>query len=230
MRSIHTLTLMLCFSRLFLQLLFAAVITLLFTLPLAQADNLAALTIIPAGSEQFDISTGLTTLPEGGEVIDAKRKLNLRSGFMRYEENKFIETQDAVVTGKFGTLRAETLTIDLEKNVIAASGELSLESTSMLVTAQALDLFLDADVARLQGEVSSLSPEFQAQTLLLKLNEPGALIMSPYQVQNGPLILTQKNSGHLLQLHQEKVGETYIYNPSTEVEASLLNAFAAFMP
>lgn len=216
------------FPSLFQALFFTAL--MLFALPLAQADDLAALTVIPAGSEQFDISTGVTTLPEGGEVIDAKRKLNLNSAFIRYEEDKFIETQDAVVTGKFGTLRAQTLTIDLEQNVIAASGELSLESPSMLVTAQALDLFLDANVARLQGDVSSLSPEFSAQVLLLKLNEPGALIISPYQVQNGPLVLTQKSDGRFLQLHQEKVGESYVYNPSTEVEANLLDALSPFMP
>lgn len=210
--------------------LFALLLTLAFGLPLAQADDLAALTIIPLGSEQFDISTGLTTLPEGGEVIDAKRKLTLNSAFIRYEENKFIETQDSVVTGKFGTLRAETLSIDLEQNIITASGELSFENASMLVTAQALDLFLDADVARLQGEVSSLSPAFEAQVLLLRLSEPGTLLVSPYQVENGPFTLKQKGDGSLLQLYREKVGKDYVYNPSTDIEPTLLTVMTPFMP
>lgn len=226
MYGLHKLTLM---PGLYRHLL-VALSALFFALPLAQADGLAALTIIPAGSEQFDISTGVTTLPEGGEVIDAKRGLSLKSAFIRYEEDKFIETQDATVSGKFGTLSAETLTLDLEQNVITASGELSLESSNMLVTAQALDLFLDANVARLQGEVSSLSPSFEAHVLLLRLNEPGALLISPYQMQNGPFVLQQKSGGSMLQLYQEKVGETYVYNPSTEVEAALLSVLTPFMP
>jgi len=209
---------------------FALLLCLFLTLPLAQAEDLAALTIIPAGSEQFDISTGLTTLPEGGEVIDAKRKLNLNSAYIRYEDNKFIETQDSVVTGKFGTLRAETLRIDLEQNIITASGELSFENADMLVTAQALDLFLDDDVARLQGDVSSLAPAFEAQVLLLRLNKPGVLLMSPYQVENGPFTLTQRGDGDLLQLRSKQVGETYIYNPSTDIEPLLLSVMTPFMP
>ena len=212
-------------------LLFLLALLPLALLPVAYSTEFAALTITPAGAEQVDIATGITTLPDGGEVVDAERELTLQSDFIRFEEGKFIETEGTEVTGKFGTLTADALRIDLEQDTITAEGELTLNNQTLSVTADALTLFLEPNVARLAGNVQSAAPEFETEALLLKLDEPDALLVSPYRFQNGPFTLEQSGQDTLLQLHQEK-GEdgTEVYNPSTTVSAELLETLEPYLP
>lgn len=209
-------------------------ILLLFLLALpslAYSTEFAALTITPAGAELFDIATGITTLPDGGKVVDAERELILQSGFIRFEEGKFIETESTEVTGKFGTLTADALRIDLKQNTITAEGELTLNNQTLSVTADVLTLFLEPNVARLAGNVQSAAPEFETKALLLKLDEPDALLVSPYRFQDGSLTLEQSGQDTLLQLHQEQGADgAEVYNPSTTVSAELLETLEPYLP
>lgn len=196
----------------------------------AHAEPFAALSVIPAGSEQFDLSTGVTTLPEGGKIIDIKRALELESSFIRYEEGTFISAQDTVVQGEFGTLRAPELVIDLEQNVIKATGELSLENETLLVIAQSLTLFLEANVARLEGGVTSRTPEFEARVLIIDLAQPNVLLGGPYSFQQGLFSLEQASESSLLHLRQEKTAEGYDYLPNSQVEVAVLERLGSYLP
>ena len=196
----------------------------------ARADTFAALTIIPAGSEQLDISTGITTLPEGGKVVDKERGLELESRFIRYEEGRYIETEKATVEGKFGSLNADTVRIDLESSQIIASGNLRLANTAVDVQAGELVLFLDGDVARLSGGVQSETPEFHSDSLLVAIGTSDAVLVSPYQFQDGPMTLRQDSAGRLLHLQQTLEDGEQLYTPSTTVETDLLALLTPYLP
>ena len=121
--------------------------------------------------------------------------------------------------------------IDLEQDTITAEGQLTLKNQTLTVTADTLTLFLEPNVAQLAGNVQSTSPEFETKALLLKLDEPDALLVSPYRFQDGPFILEQSGQDSLLQLHQEQADDgTQLYNPSTTVSADLLAALEPYLP
>ena len=212
----------------------------------AKTETFAALTITPNGAEVVDIATGVTTLPDGGRVIDAERGLSVESDYIRFAENDFIETKRATVTGTFGTLTAQTLYLDLKQNELKAQGEVLFGSanakkttgqdaagSSLQVSADSLTLFLDAEVVRLAGHVTSDNPSFETDALLLDLaqNRPGALLVSPYTFENGPFTLQQSAAGNLLELRRDTLADgSSAYNPTTEVEAGLLHTLQPYLP
>lgn len=213
------------------RVLWALAFALTFHASTPHAQTFAALTITPAGAEVVDIATGVTTLPDGGKVVDTERGLTLESAYIEFVEGEYITTKETTVTGGFGSLTAPELTLDLAKNELRAQGEVVFTSLNIQVTADDLTLFLDAEVARLSGHVTSRDPVFETDALLLNLNRPGALLVSPYEFQNGPFTLQQTSVGGLLQLRQDALPDgTYAYNPTTEVEAGLLQTLQPYLP
>ncbi len=201
------------------------------TLMVSAHAQFAALTVTPAGAEVVDIATGVTTLPDGGTVVDKERGLTLQSAYIEFVENEYIATKQATVTGKFGSLSAPELTLDLVRNELWAQGEVVFVGSDIEVRADRLTLYLDAEVARLSGHVTSRDPSFETDALLLNLEISGALLVSPYAFQNGPFTLQQTSAGSLLQLRQDALPDgTYAYNPTTEVEAGLLQTLQPFLP
>ena len=208
-----------------------ALTLMVMTLMVSAHAQFAALTVTPAGAEVVDIATGVTTLPDGGEVVDAERGLTLRSTYIEFVEDEYIATKESTVTGKFGSLSAPELTLDLVRNELWAQGEVVFTGSDIEVRADRLTLFLDAEVARLSGNVTSRDPSFETDALLLNLKISGALLVSPYAFQNGPFMLQQTSAGALLQLRQDALPDgTYAYNPTTEVEAGLLQTLQPFLP
>ena len=206
-------------------------VALTLTVSAAHAQSFAALTVTPTGAEVVDIATGVTTLPDGGKVVDKERGLTLQSAYIEFVEGEYIATKETTLTGKFGSLSAPELTLDLVKNELRAQGEVVFTSPDLEVRADTLTLFLDADVARLSGRVTSRDPSFETEALLLNLDQPGALLVSPYAFRNGPFTLQQTAAGGLLQLRQDALPDgTYAYNPTTEVEAGLLQTLQPYLP
>ncbi len=197
----------------------------------AWAESFAKLTVTPSGEQHFDIASGVITLPQGGEIVDAERGIRVESAFIRYLEGAYIEAAGAVAEGKFGRLEAETLYLDLATNELRASGGLELENGGLLLRADELSLFLDANIARLSGRVSSTLPAFETDALIINLTSDSALLVAPYRFQSGPLTLTQNQQGSLLQLTQETLADgTRLYNPSTLVQAEVLETLTPYLP
>ena len=194
----------------------------------AQA-GFAALTIVPAGEERFDLSSGITTLPQGGQVVDAERNLMLTGSYIQHKEGEFVEAREVTLEGEFGTLLAESVRLDLAEDTLSAA-EVSLTTGTLDVQATTLTLYLEPDIARLGGEVTSAVPAFEAATIVLALERGDSLLQSPYRFQDGPFTLQQTESGGMLYLHAERGenGETF-YNPSTTVPAELLEILRPYL-
>jgi hypothetical protein len=192
---------------------------------LGLAESFAALTVIPTGQQQFDISTGVTTLPEGGRVLDKETGLALEAAFVRYSEGGFIEAAGSTVEGKFGTLTASSIYVDVANQTISASGSLQLNYRLLSLSAERLTIYLQPDIAVLSGNVQSLDPSFSVTKLLINLKTQQALLVSPYVYQNGPLSLQQTSEGQLLQL----IPIEGSYNASTVISEDLQASLAPFL-
>ena len=168
---------------------------------LAWAGNFAALTIRPFGAQAFDLSTGVTTLADGGSVIDLENNVRMQGTFIRYLEGSFVELHEAEAEGSFGVLQAGLLHLDLETLVISASAEVRLQSdTTIDVQAESVHIHLSPDIAVVRGEVRGVAPQLQGASMLVDMAQRQALLIGPYHYNDGPVTLRSQREGELLSL------------------------------
>ncbi len=189
-------------------------------------QDFAALTVRPDGPEELDLSTGVTTLPQGGEIVYRNEGVTLRGSFIRYLAGDFIEVEGASVTGDFGTLQAPRLRFDVAAQTLQAQGGAAFSGEALELSADTLLLDLGDDVAVLESNVTSTAPALTAQSAVVDLKNPQALLVGPYSYQDGPIGLTGA-AGKLLALSWDASGAL---SAESQVPAALQTRFAAYLP
>ena len=188
-------------------------------------QDFAALTIRPSGPENLDLATGVTTLPQGGEIGYRAEDVTLKGTFIRYLEGDFVEVRGATVTGDFGTLRAPQLRFDVGAQTLRAEGGATFMGEALALTADTLSLNLKDDVALLEGNVTSKTPELTAERVLVDLSGSQGLLVGPYTYQDGPVGLTGA-AGKQLALSWDASGAL---SADSQVPAALQTRFAAYL-
>jgi len=205
---------------------------LLPALALAQEDALgteadfAALSIQARGPQTFDLSTGITTLPEGGVIRDRREDVTLEGSFIRYREGDFIEVRGATVRGAFGSVRAPELRFEVGPQTLQARSDVRFESLDFGMRAERLTLDLESDVAVAEGGVRSETPALEGARALVDMRTQQALLVGPYTYQDGPITL-RGAPGELLALRWNESGEV---SAETEVTPALRERFRAYLP
>lgn len=194
--------------------------------PVGNPADFAALTIRPNGPEELDLTTGVTTLPQGGTVAYKAEGVTLSGTFIRYLEGQFIEVEEATVQGTFGTLTAPSLRFDVAAQRLEAAQGAHFEGEALRLGADKLSLNLTDDVATLSGNVSSQNPELTSQTALVDTTGSQALLLGPYSFQNGPVSLTG-DAGKRLALRWDDAGDV---SAETRVPPEVQQRFAAYLP
>ena len=189
-------------------------------------QDFAALTIRPDGPEELDLTTGVTTLPQGGEIVYRKEGVTLQGSFIRYLEGDFIEVEGALVKGDFGTLRAPRLRFDVAAQTLTAQGGATFSGEALELSADTLKLNLGDDVAVLEGNVTSTKPELSSQGAVVDLKNPQGLLLGPYSYQDGPVGL-KGAAGELLALSWDVSGAL---SADSQVPEALQTRFAAYLP
>ena len=189
-------------------------------------QDFAALNIVPSGPEELDLTTGVTTLPQGGEIGYRAENVTLQGNFIRYLEGDFVEVRGATVTGDFGHLRAPQLRFDVGAQTLQAEGGATFAGEALELTAATLSLDLESDTAVLEGDVTSETPELTAQRVLVDLTGSQGLLVGPYTYQNGPVGL-KGAAGKLLALSWDASGAL---SADSQVPAALQTRFAPYLP
>jgi hypothetical protein len=200
-----------------------------FILTSAFAQGFAAFTVTPAGAQEMDIDTGITTLPEGGQIIDTERELTLNATFISYKDGEFIEAKGGTSDGPFGLLEAAELRLEVATNTIIATGGISLTKDGLALTADNLTLELDSNIAVLSGNIKNTEPAFEAAAIVIKVGKGYALLASPFN--NGIASITQDSPGSLLQLKQiENEDGTFSYNVSAKIDEAINTELSPYLP
>jgi len=84
-----------------------------FLFVLAAAQSFASFFVEANTTEEFDIVTGISELPDGGKVIDQESGVTIIGDHILYKEGEFIEVVGAIVDGNFGTMIAPEISVDL---------------------------------------------------------------------------------------------------------------------
>lgn len=199
---------------------------LAYAAPVGDPQDFAALTIRPNGPEQLDLETGVTTLPEGGEIVYRQESVTLRGSFIRYLEGSFVEVEEAIVEGEFGTLTAPQLRFDVAAQTLVAESGATFAGEALSLSADALTLNLADDTAELTGNVQSSDPELVSARALVDLTGSAGVLVGPYEYQEGPVGLSGAE-GKLLSLSWDDVGAV---SAETELPAALQERFAGRLP
>jgi hypothetical protein len=193
--------------------------------PAWAASPFAALSVTAYGEQILDIATGVTTLPGGGEVIDANTGVAVSAAFLRIEEGVLIEGTDIEASGDFGHLRAGSMEIDIASGIFLAEQELLLEREELSVVSSRVEYFAEPAIVRFLGEVAGTSPSFEAQAVLLDLQTGNVLLVGPYSYEDNLFTLASSEDGALLELIDDLV-----YDAASEVSSELMERLRGYLP
>jgi len=188
--------------------------------------DFAALTVRPNGPEELDLATGVTTLPEGGEIVYRAEDVALTGSFIRFLEGDFIEVEEAVVVGAFGTLKAPELRFEVAAQTLRAAQGATFSGEALALGADTITLNLQTDLAVLEGGVSSRTPDLSGARALIDLAAQQAVLVGPYTFADGPVTL-RGDAGKLLALSWDAAGAL---SAETQVPAALRARFAKLLP
>lgn len=192
-------------------------------------EAFAALVITSHGRQVFDITTGLTTLPDGGRIYDARTKVEVEAGLIKYVEGQYIDATGVAVSGGFGHFRAEKMHVDLVESVLSASGELQLARDGLTLAAGSLQYYANENVMVFDGGVEGTEPDFYADRLLLDTLTGDVLLDGRYMYAGAVFTLRSPAAGGRLHLKPQQAGEEYVYAAATEVSPTLLQRFSAYL-
>lgn len=192
------------------------------TLPVtgASAAAVAELTVVAHGAQRFDLATGFTELPDGGEVVERTTGVRLVAPWLRYAEGSALEATDATVEGPFGRLEAPRVAIDL------AEGRLEAEGGVVLVvegagTLRAERIRYDAGGwAVAEGAVEGDDPALAAAELWAEADGGRLVLVGPYVFDDGLVRLRSETPGAALQLTPVRLEDGTIdgYDASTTLD------------
>lgn len=211
-------------------LVFAVVTGWLVPVALANGEApFAALDVKSNGAQVIDITTGITTLPDGGSVIDKQTGVSFTAGHIAYLDGAFIEATGVQLEGAFGKLAAEVVRIDITSSTLLATGSLVLTREGLEVVATELRYYAVHEIAVFEGGVTGNEPRFNAERVLLDVRTGDVLLDGRYSFAGDLFTMTSPEQGGLLELRLVELGDVVTYSAASEVSESLLERFRAYL-
>lgn len=195
-----------------------------------EAAPFAALQVVAHGDQEFDLATGVTTLPEGGEIVDQETGVRLVAAVIRYRDGDFIEAEGAEIEGRFGVATAARLRVDIATGLLEAAGGLELAREGLRLRADDLRYDADAEVVRFSGDVVGEAPPFEAAAAVLDLDTGSVVLVGPYRFEDGLFTLRAPAEGVLLELVPVETASGPSYAAASELSAALIERLGPFLP
>lgn len=182
----------------------------------------AGLTIKPAGRQLFDVTTGITNLPDGGSITDRATGVTVTAAEIEYLPGDYVTAAGVNVTGEFGQVEAGELRIDLKAGTLAVEGPLKLTREGLSVTAGSLTFDAGAGIAIFEAGVTGSGPDFRTDRLLLDTRTGDALLSGEYEYHDTLFVMESPLGGGLLELRFAPRDGEPAYEVATEVSEALL--------
>lgn len=189
----------------------------------------AALTVEPNGSQRFDILSGVTTLPEGGTIVDRDLGVTLLAERIEYRAQEYVKAWGVKLTGAFGEVTADSMNIDQLSGRLNAAGGLRLVREGLTVSAGSLEYDAAAEIATFEGGVEGTEPTFTADRVLLDVTSGDVLLEGEYLFEGGLFAMRSPEGGGMLALKLVEADGVISYDAATEVPSELLARFAAHL-
>ncbi len=196
--------------------------------PLALAASFAAFTVEPAGDQVVDLTTGVTTLPSGGKLVDAERGLVLVAEYIEYKEGAFVRAKKARLDQNDVRFEAGALDYQVTADRVRLSGGVAFSAPFLKgLRADAGILFLKDGVAVLTGHVKSENPAFTASRLVADTRTGEVLLLGGFAYRDPGLGIELTGKGKDARLYL-KFAEGREPEASTEVPPEVLKRLSAY--
>ncbi|APD08398.1 MULTISPECIES: hypothetical protein [Thermus] len=197
-------------------------------LGVALAARFATFSVEPFGPQRVNLDTGVTTLPQGGVLVDNENGLRLKGSYIEYKEGSFVRAKGVELLSGKETFVAQSLEHDIPKQEARFQGlTFSNADFKGLKAERALALFGE-DVVVLKGKVQAESPRLQAETLVVDLQGREALALGSFTYQEGKATL--KGQGASARLHLRFQGGKVVASTKVPQGALPLAAYASRLP
>ncbi len=204
-------------------------LALFLALGLALAAEFAAFTVEPAGDQVVDLTTGVTTLPSGGRLVDAERGLVLVADFIEYKEGAFVRAKKARLDQGKVHFEAGALDYRVAAGRVRLTGGVAFSAPFLKgLKADAGRLDLKARVAVLTGHVASQDPAFTARTLVADTRTGEVLLLGDFAYRDPGLGIELTGKGKDARLYL-KLAEGKEPEARTAVPPEVLRRLTAFL-
>ncbi len=197
-------------------------------LPLALAARFAAFSVEPYGPQRVNLETGVTTLPQGGVIVDNENGLRLKGAYIEYKEGSFIRARKVELLSAKETFQAETLEHDIPKQEARFTGLLFSSPDFKGVQAQRALALFGEEVVVLRGQVRAQRPDLQGETLVVDLRAREGLVLGPFTYREGKATL--RGQGPAARLYLRFLGDKVQATTRPPAGAARLEAQARLLP
>ncbi|MBB6098546.1 lipopolysaccharide assembly outer membrane protein LptD (OstA) [Deinobacterium chartae] len=194
----------------------------------ALAASFAGFSVKPTGEQKLDITTGVTVLPQGGTVQDAKNGVNVDAKWIEFKDGDYLKAKSASLrTEQGGSLSAAQVDYNAKSGLLNASGNLQYTDARLKnLTAKSVVMETQRQLAVASGGVRGTQPGLQADTVVVDYGNNRALLYGNYRWENGKTRLRgDKDNSALL----VSFADPNNLKVSTKVPADVLKAYSAYL-
>jgi lipopolysaccharide assembly outer membrane protein LptD (OstA) len=167
----------------------------------ALAANFANFNIQPTGSQNLDLASGVTTLPQGGRVSDTSAGFSVTAKWIQYKDGVFLSARQALVTTQDGgKVRADLVNYQVATKLMRASGHLLYSDRRVVhLTAARATYNTATQIVVVTGSVRAQQPALSATELMVDYLKKQALLVGRYRyAYQGTSLSNNAPSGVLL--------------------------------
>ncbi len=187
---------------------FVVLSSLILTAALAQAR----LVIQPKGDQTTNPSTGVTTLPQGGVVIDNAHGIRIEAAYIEHKQGDFIKATDATISASGQTIKTPSMNYAIPRDRVDIAGPLEFTTADVSgLKADKAVVFLGADRVVAVGNVRSSAPVIAANAIVFDGKKRTAFLYGNFRFESkdGKTKLSQTGADSALLVSFPKSG-----NPS----------------
>lgn len=210
-------------------LLLALLLVAVFACQVAAAQPFAALSVTPTGRQVFDITTGVTTLPDGGVISDQSVGVTVTAQFVEYVAGMYVRAEKVEAVGEFGVLTSPELYLNLEEGTLQVGGGLDLVRHGLVLRGEALIYDAGRQIVVFSGGVIATGPTFETDRLYLDVTTGDVLLDGRFVFHDDLFVMESPEEGGRLELRFSLVDDQPIYDAATEVRPELLALFEGYL-
>jgi hypothetical protein len=184
----------------------------------------AGFTVQPKGNQDFNPLTGVTTLPQGGTLIDATDHLILQAPYISYKQGSFFEAQQATMKGPKALFQAAFMKYQVASQELRMRDLVYSSKDFPSIQAQEGLAFLKQGYVVLKGKIISKKPSIQAESAVIDTNHHHVLLIGPFIYRQGAEVARGNRANSLLLITFE--GGKFLL--TSQVPPALLHQMEAY--
>jgi hypothetical protein len=145
----------------------------------------AGLVIQPKGDQTLNPSTGVTTLPQGGVVVDNAHGIRIEAAYIEHKRDDFVKATNATIITAGKTIKTPSLNYAIQADRVDIAGPLEVSSSDVAgLKADKAVAFVGAERIVAVGNVRSSAPVLAANAIVFDAKRRTAFLYGNYRYES----------------------------------------------